>query len=154
MKDDIYPNLLRYQEMVGLCSGSNRDDPEEADRDFALYGKEYGTETDADGNPIYSPAKIVRFVVEICGHSYNDALAAVVEDMQDGPIAPRIPLPKPDEEARKMRTHNRNIIEDLFNLKVVRLAREGDASSVRFAWDVTREVMAMESPERRANPAR
>jgi hypothetical protein len=53
-----------------------------------------------------------------------------------------------------MRAANRNIIEDLFDLKVARLAREGDREGVGYAWDVTREVMALEAAERRAKPAR
>lgn len=96
----------------------------------------------------------MRFLVEVCGHSYNDALAAVVEDMQSWPTAPRDDLPKPKDEARAMRAANRNIIGDLFDLKVTRLAREGDRKGVGFAWDVTREMMALDAPERRVKPAR
>lgn len=144
MNDDIYRDLMRYEEMVGLCSGSNPDDPEQGKRDLAQYGKEYGAPADAEGYPQYSPAKIVRFLVEACGHSYNDALAAVVEDMQGWPSAPRDDLPEPKDEARAMRAANRNIIEDLFDLKVIRLSRDGDREGVGYAWDVTREVMAIE----------
>ena len=53
-----------------------------------------------------------------------------------------------------MRAANRSIIEDLFDLKVARLARENDRDGVRYTWDVTREMMAIEAPERRASPAR
>jgi hypothetical protein len=144
MNDDIHRDLMRYEEMVGLCSGSNLDDPDEAARDFARYGKEYGAPGDAQGHPAYSPARIVRFLVEVCGHSYNDALAAVVEDMQGWPSAPRDDLPNPKDEAQAMRAANRNIIEDLFDLKVIRLSRDGDREGVGYAWDVTREVMAIE----------
>lgn len=154
MNDDIYRDLMRYEEMVGLCSGSNRDDPEQGKSDLAQYGKEYGAPADPEGYPQYSPAKIVRFLVEACGHSYNDALAAVVEDMQSWPSAPRDGLPRPKDEAQAMRAANRNIIEDLFDLKVARLARENDREGVNYAWDVTREVMALEAPEWRAKPAR
>src|SRR4051812_13683604 len=98
MNDRIHMDLMRYEEMVGLCDGSNPDDLDEARRDRAQYGKEYGSPTDDQGRPRYSPAKIVRFLVEVCGHSYNDALQAVIEDMRSWPTVPGRTEPDADHE--------------------------------------------------------
>lgn len=146
MKEEIYRDLIRYEEMADLCSGGNPNVPDQCRRDRIRYGAEYLPRPDHRDMPMYSPAKIVRFLVEVCGHSYNDAVDAVVEDMRTVPSSLRRPLPRPDAEARMICGETHNIIEALFDLKVVRIARQGDEYAVGYARDVTRALMTLERP--------
>ncbi|WP_457811914.1 hypothetical protein [Sinorhizobium meliloti] len=144
MNNRIHTDLLRYEEMVGLCDGSNPDDLEEACRDRAQYGNEYGSPTDERGRLVYSPARIVRFLIEVCGHSYNDALQSVIEDMRSWPTAPARAEPDAHHEASAIRSGSQSIIEALFDLKVVRLAHGEDSPAIDHNWLVTRTLMGME----------
>lgn len=151
MNDRIHMDLLRYEEMAGLCDGSKPDDLEEAHRDRVQYGKDYGSPTDDQGRPLYSPARIVRFLVEVCGHSYNDSLQAVVEDMRTWPTVPNRTAPDAHNEACAIRSGSQNIIEALFDLKVVRLAHGQSSGAIDHNWLVTRALMNMKG--HRVHPA-
>lgn len=90
---------------------------------------------------MYSPARIVRFLVVVCGHSYNDALKAVIEDMRSWPTVTGRTAPDAQQEACAIRSGSQSIIEALFDLKAVRLAQEENGETIDRSWRVTRALM-------------
>ncbi|MDE3767586.1 hypothetical protein [Sinorhizobium meliloti] len=143
MNDDIRVGILRYEAMVGLCDYENPDDAGQTARDRAQYGTEYAAPRGRNGAPCHSPAKVVRFLVEVCGFSYEDSLEAVIEDMRGWPSEPKSTVLDSQADAQDMMACYGNIIEALFDLKVVRMARKGDEAAQDFTWRVTRALTAM-----------
>jgi hypothetical protein len=126
--------------MTGLVDWNNEEDPGREDRDRAAFGKEYGLVRYPDGQEYACNGRIVRFLVEVCGHSYNEAVEALVEHIQSQPHGYRV-APDVEADAKAIRAGAHNIIEALFSLKVDRLVHEGDATATDYSWRVTRVLM-------------
>lgn len=147
MRDELLNSLWRYDAMTGLVDWSNEDDPGREDRDREAFAKEYGLVRYPDGRDYVCNARIVRFLVEVCGHSYEEALEALIEHLQGQPHAYRAD-PDIESDARQIRAGAPNIIEALFSLKVDRLVSEGDPAALDFSWRVTRALMGIQRPEK------
>ncbi len=147
MRDELLNSLWRYDAMTGLVDWTNDDDPGREDRDRAVFGKEYGLVRYPDGQDYVCNGRVVRFLVEVCGHSYEEAVEALVEHLQSQPHAYRA-APDPKADAAAIRTGAPNIIEALFSLKVDRLVSEGDPVALDFSWRVTRALMGIQRPEK------
>jgi len=130
--------------MTGLVDWNNEEDPGREDRDRAAFGREYGLVRYADGQEYVCNGRIVRFLVEVCGHSYEESVEALVEHIQGQPHACRA-APDIDADAAAIRAGAPNIIEALFSLKVGRLVNEGDRRAVDYNWRVTRVLIALGS---------
>lgn len=147
MRNELMQSLWRYDAMTGQVDWNNEEDPGCEDRDRAAFGKEYGLVRYPDGQDYACNGRIVRFLVEVCGHSYEESVEALVEHIQSQPHAYRS-APDVDADAKAIRAGAPNIIEALFSLKVDRLASESDTVAVNYSWGVTRALMAMRRPER------
>ncbi len=146
MRDELYESLWRYDAMTGLVDWKCEDDPGREERDREAYGKEYGLLQYPGGMESVCYARIVRFLVEVCGHSYEESLAALIEHVRGQPSALRSDLDA-DCDARNIRVHNGNIIEALFSLKVGRLI-DDEAFALDYNWKVTRRLMSLPGPKR------
>lgn len=142
MRQELYESLWRYDAMTRLVHWNNEDDPGREDRDRAAYGNEYGLIRYPDGGEYVCNGRVVRFLVEVCGHSYEESLAALIEHIRSQPKGYRTNA-DPEADARTIRMNSRNIIEALFSLKVDRLIDQDDPSAVSYSWQVTRSLMAM-----------
>ncbi len=142
MRDELLQSLWRYDAMTGLVDWSNEEDPGREDRDRAAFGQEYGLIRYPDGREYVCNGRIVRFLVEVCGHSYEESLEALVEHIQSQPHAYRA-NPDVDADAKGIRAGAPNIIEALFSLKVDRLVSNGDTVAMDHSWRVTRTLMRM-----------
>lgn len=141
MNEDIRGSIARYEAMVGLCDFADLDDPEQAGKDRALYGTEYGAKLDPGGKPMWSSARVLRFLVEVCGYSYQQALDGLINDIRSWPLTQAPPI-APKEHARTLRAGGGDIIELLFNLKVSRLAAE-DPERAGFFRDTAKALIDM-----------
>lgn len=144
MRDELLQSLWRYDAMTGLVDWNNEEDPGREDRDRAAFGKDYGLVRYPDGNDYACNGRIVRFLVEVCGHSYEESVEALVEHIQSQPYAYRA-SPDVEADAKAIRAGAPNIIEALFSLKVDRLVREGDKMATDYSWRVTRVLMQTHS---------
>ena len=79
MSEELYADIWRYEAMAGLLDWSNEDDPGREDRDRAAFGNQYGLVEYPNGAEYLSYARMLRFLVEVCGHAYEDSLEAIVE---------------------------------------------------------------------------
>jgi hypothetical protein len=93
-----------------------------------------------DGQNYVCNARIVRFLVEVCGHSYEEAVEALVEHIQNQPHGYRA-APDVEADAKAIRAGAPNIIEALLSLKVDRLVSQGDTTATDYSWRVTRLLM-------------
>ncbi|GEC36460.1 hypothetical protein JOH52_000836 [Sinorhizobium meliloti] len=143
MRDELYRSLFRYEAMTGQCDWENEDDPGREDRDRASYDKEYGLLLQPDGQRYTSYARTLRFLVEVCGHAYDESLESLVEHIQGMPAGGYRTDLDADKEARQMRAGGDNIIESLFHLKVGRLIAGDDVRALDYNWSVTRKLMAL-----------
>jgi len=130
MNEQVRSSIARYEAMVGLCDFIDPDDPEQVGKDRDRYGAEYGARRDPDGKSIWSSARVLRFLVEVCGYTYQEALEGIVNDIRSWPIGQDAAI-APEEHARALRAEGGDIIELLFNLKVLRLAAQ-DPARARF----------------------
>lgn len=144
MRDELLQSLWRYDAMTGLVDWNNEEDPGREDRDRAAFGKEYGLVRYPDGQDYACNGRIVRFLVEVCGHCYEEAVEALVEHIQSQPHAFRA-APDADADAKAIRAGAPNIIEALFSLKVDRLVSQGDTTATDYSWRVTRVLMQTDS---------
>lgn len=142
MRNELLQSLWRYDAMTGLVDWNNDEDPGREDRDRAAFGKEYGLVRYPDGQDYACNGRIVRFLVEVCGHSYEDAVEALVEHIQSQPHAYRA-APDVEADARALRAGAPNIIEALFSLKVDRLISEGNRQAVDYSRCVTRTLVKL-----------
>lgn len=145
MRDELMQSLWRYDAMTGQVDWNNEEDPGREDRDRAAFGHEYGLVRYPDGADYVCNGRIVRFLVEVCGHSYDEAVEALVEHIQSQPHAYRA-APDVDADAKALKAGAPNIIEALFSLKVDRLVSEEDPQAVDYSWRVTRSLMGLSSP--------
>lgn len=151
MRDALYESLFRYEAMTGICDWESEDEPGREDRDRIAYGKELGLVPYPDGNEYLSYARMVRFLVEVCGHAYGESLDAVVEHVQSQPVGGYRSDLDAEREAATIRAGSENIIEALFHLKVTRLIAGGNDRALDYNWKVTRALMAKDnSPPLRA----
>lgn len=148
MRDELLQSLWRYDAMTGLVDWNNEEDPGREDRDRAAFGKNYGLVCYPDGQDYACNGRIVRFLVEVCGHSYEESVEALVEHIQSQPRAHRA---APDVEADAMTIRNGapNLIEALFSLKVDRLVHACDPAAVDYSWQVTRRLMRLTDTSKR-----
>lgn len=142
MRNELMQSLWRYDAMTGQVDWNNEEDPGREDRDRAAFGREYGLVRYPDGQEYVCTARIVRFLVEVCGHSYEESLEALVEHLQGQPHAYRAD-PDIESDARQIRAGAPNIIEALFSLKVNRLVSQDDPHAVDYSWRVTRALMGL-----------
>lgn len=142
MRDELMQSLWRYDAMTGQVDWNNEEDPGREDRDRAAFGQDYGLVRFQDGQEYVCNGRIVRFLVEVCGHSYEEALEALVEHLQGQPHAYRAD-PDIEADARQIRAGAVNIIEALFSLKVDRLVSQDDSLAVDYSWRVTRTLMRL-----------
>lgn len=152
MRNELYDDLMRYEAMSGISDYTDQDDPGREDRDRQAFGNEYGLVRFPDGKEYLSYARMVRFLADICGHSYEESLDAVVEHIRSLPHGYRDDLDV-EGDARAIRNSGENIIEALFNLKVSRLIEGDDERALDYSWQVTRAVIAMKRPPRLAPPS-
>jgi hypothetical protein len=139
--------------MTGLCDWENLDDPGREDRDRAAYDKEYGLlRLQPDGQEYTSYARMLRFLVEVCGHAYDESLGALVEHFQGVPIGGCRTDLNADKEARQMKAGGGNVIELLFHLKVARLIDGHNDRSLDYNWRITRTLMTLPGMPRRPLP--
>lgn len=142
MRDELMQSLWRYDAMTGLVDWNNEEDPGREDRDRAAFGRDYGLVRFPDGQEYACNGRIVRFLVEVCGHSYEESLEALVEHLKGQPHAYRA-APDVESDARGIRADAPNIIEALFSLKVNRLVSQDDPHAVDYSWRVTRALMGL-----------
>jgi hypothetical protein len=142
MRDELMQSLWRYDAMTGQVDWNNEEDPGREDRDRAAFDHEYGLVRFPDGQEYACNGRIVRFLVEVCGHSYEESLEALVEHLQGQPHAYRA-APDVESDARGIRAGAPNIIEALFSLKVNRLVSQDDPHAVEYSWRVTRNLMGL-----------
>ncbi len=147
MRDELLQSLWRYDAMTGLVDWNNEGEPGREDRDRATFGHEYGLVRFPDGQYYACNGRIVRFLVEVCGHSYDESLEALVEHLQGQPHAYRADTDI-ESDARGIRAGAPNIIEALFSLKVNRLVSEDDPVAVDYSWRVTRALIGMQGSEK------
>lgn len=143
MPHDVQASMYRYEAMVGTISWNNEDDPGREERDLAAYGEEYGLLRYPDGHEYVCHARTVRFLIEVCGHSYDEAVEGLVQYYRDQPWGQRRLEPNAEAEARAMKELNRNIIEELFSLKVNRMVHYDDDGAVAYSWKLTRTLMGL-----------
>lgn len=148
MREELYADIWRYEAMTGLLDWSNEDDPGREERDRAAYGKEYGLVVYPDGTEYLSCARMLRFLVEVLGHSYDEGLEAIVEHGRSLPSGGYRDDPDVEGEAAKIKIGTSNIIEALFNLKVTRLIAADDKRAADHNRQVTRQLMAKRGPSR------
>jgi hypothetical protein len=86
---------------------------------------------------------MVRFLVEVCGHSYQEALDAVVEHFQNMPSKPLPNREDPRQVARQMTESYGNILEALVDLKISRLVSAGDESALSYNRGITDQLLLM-----------
>lgn len=146
MQDDVYLSICRYEAMTGLSGWTNDACPDQADQDREMYGEEYGLLQVQHGYEFTSPARMVRFLVEVCGHSYQEAVDGIVEDFRNAPTMPLPALQAPEAVAREMQSAHRNILEALVDLKISRLTSAGDDRGLAYNWAVTRKLLSMRQP--------
>lgn len=147
MRNELMQSLWRYDAMTGLVDWNNDEDPGREDRDRAAFGQDYGLIRGRDGQEHACNGRIVRFLVEVCGHSYEESLEALIEHLQGQPHAYRA-HPDIEGDAQEIRASSPNIIEALFSLKVDRLVSENDPYAVDYSWRVTRTLMRLTSEQR------
>lgn len=153
MHDALYESLFRYEAMTGICDWESEEEPGREDRDRIAYGKEFGLVRYPDGNEYLSYARMVRFLVEVCGHAYAESLDAVVEHVQSQPVGGYRSELDAEREAATVRAGSENIIEALFHLKVIRLIQDGNVRALDYNWEVTRALMANDNGARLTSPA-
>jgi len=139
--------ILRWEAMSGLCGWYDEADPALTERDIASFGREYGARQNANGTPMRSAARTVRFLVEIGGFSYNDALGAVVEDRRSFPTGERRTDLDPAADAQRMLDERGDVIEALYELKVIRLAAYGNEEA-EYSMETAKALMSIERPDR------
>lgn len=142
MKRSGRDDIMRYEAMARLCDYVNPSRPDEAEQDRAAYGAKYVPEWTKDGRGVLSSTYVIRFLVEVCGYSYEDALAGVIEDMRTWPCG-EWPDITPEQHARKLIEDGGDIIEVLFNLKVCRLAARKPRQAA-FYREVTQMLTKLE----------
>lgn len=147
MRDELMQSLWRYDAMTGLVDWNNEEEPGREDRDRAAFGQDYGLVRGRDGREYVCNGRIVRFLVEVCGHSYEESLEALVEHLQGQPHAYRA-QPDIEGDAQHIRASSPNIIEALFSLKVNRLVSVDDPAAVDYSWRVTRALMKTVRPDK------
>lgn len=141
MNECVRGSIARYEAMVGLGDYVDPDDPDRAEKDRALYGAEYGAKRGPDGLTIFSSARVLRFLVEVCGYSYRQALEGIIDDIRSWPVT-EAPAIAPEDHARALRADGGDIIELLFNLKVLRLAAQ-DPQRAAFFRDTGEAIIEM-----------
>jgi hypothetical protein len=142
MRDELRDSLWRYEAMTGLIDWEDESAPGQEDRDQAAYGTEYGLTPCPDGQQQASYARMVRFLVEVCGHSYEESLEALVEHFRAMPGAYRADA-NPEDDARQIMSAAENIIEALFDLKVGRLIHGDDEGALDYNRRTTRKLMTL-----------
>ena len=147
MRDELHDSLWRYEAMTGLLHWDDERNPSQQQRDRAAYGKEYGLVSYPDGQQQLSYARAIRFLVEVCGHAYEESLEALVEYFRAMPSAYRTDA-DPENDARQIRAGAENIIEALFDLKVGRLIHGEDEFALAYNWRATRSLMTMPGSSR------
>lgn len=146
MRDEVLLSLCRYEAMTGLSDWLDEACPGQEDQDRASYGKDYGLLAGKDGRQYTSTARMVRFLVEVCGHSYQEALDAVVEHFQNMPSKALPNREDPGQVARQMTESYGNILEALVDLKISRLVSAGDESALSYNWGITDRLLQMRRP--------
>jgi len=146
MRNELIKSLWRYDAMTGQVDWNNEEDPGREDRDRAAFGRDYVLVRGGNGREYVCNGRIIRFLVEVCGHSYEESLEVLVEHLQGQPHACRA-HPDIEGDAQEIRASSPNIIEALFSLKVNRLVSVDDPAAVDYSWRVTRALMKKERPE-------
>ena len=111
MDDAVSFSLARYEAMAGLVSGVPNGVEQRAADDRRQYGAGYLYTDPKDGQFRWCAVHVVRFLVEVCGHSYAEARAGVVRELATfGHEAE--PAADPINKARQLYQASRgNIIE-------------------------------------------
>lgn len=138
MTVSVAADIARYEAMANLCDYANPDNPNETEQDRVAYGKKYVPEWTPEGRGVLSSAYVIRFLVEVCGHSYEEALTGLIEDRQSWPLGDW-PDITPEQHAQNLMEQGGDIIEILFNLKVARLACQ-TAEAAAFYREATHEL--------------
>jgi hypothetical protein len=141
MRDDVMLSLCRYEAMTRLSDYWNEDCPDQEVRDREMFGDEYGLLAGENGYGYLSTARMVRFLVEVCGHSYEEALEGVVEHFQKMPAVPSPSREAPRQVARRMKESHKNTLEALVDLKIARLISENDESALAYIRAITGELI-------------
>lgn len=148
MRDELQDSLWRYDAMTGIVDWNNPDDPGREERDLAAYGRDYGLIRYPDGQDYTCYARIVRFLTEVCGHSYEESLEALIEHVREQPSMPRTGLDA-EADARAIRARGGNIVEALLSLKIGRLIAGDNPEAVEFNWRVTRTLTRLTNSTRK-----
>ncbi len=137
MRDELRDSLWRYDAMTGIVHWNNEDDPGREERDLAAYGGEYGLIRSPGGEEFTCYARIIRFLTEVCGHSFEESVDALVEHIREQPAGRRL-NPDAAADARSIRDQGGNIVEALLSLKIVRLIAGDNAEAVQYSGKVAR----------------
>jgi len=79
MRAEAKAALWRYDAMAGLLDGISEAAAALAQRDRAAYGERYLPHGDERGSPVVSNVLRLRFLVEICGLTVDEAIMAIAE---------------------------------------------------------------------------
>ncbi|OLP58346.1 hypothetical protein BJF93_07030 [Xaviernesmea oryzae] len=115
----INDGIQRYYAMLGSLHGVPAGVMRRAEADRITYGEIYGGRSAVDGEIRWSSLHVLRFLVEICGLTYAEARAGLVEELSHWRSTG--PLPEPEALAREMFTTARGNILDAMVLAQMEL---------------------------------
>lgn len=153
MDSRLHYSLLRYDAMAGLVSWTDEADPGREERDRRAYDREYGL-IRQNGQDYTCYGRVVRFLTEVCGHSFDESVDGLVEYVREQPTGGRRMDLDAGREAQQIRANGGNIIEALFSLKVGRLIDRDDDFALDYNWQVTRRLMGLRGRHRRRSARR
>lgn len=115
----------RFEAMAGLLGGVPEAVETLAERDREEFGEEYLLAPHDDGVPVISNVHRLRFMVEQCGLTYDESLAAMVAWFPITTDEEAQNMPDPAAWAVAVLNSHGNFAEALLDLEIVRAQAAG-----------------------------
>jgi hypothetical protein len=129
MHDEAELALMRYEAMADMLGGVPDAVIALAESDRAVFGERYLLPKDADGVPVISNVLRVRFMVEVCGLTYEESVAAIAEREPIDNADWLDTMRGPEEWARRLMTPP-NIAEAIIDMEIVKAMAAGFPEAV------------------------
>lgn len=121
--------LMRYEAMADMLGGIPDAVIALAESDRIAFGERYLLSRDADGVPVISNVLRVRFMVEVCGLTYDESVAAIAEREPIDSADWLDTMRGPEEWARSLMTPS-NIAEAIIDMEIVKAKGAGFPEAV------------------------
>jgi len=111
MREAVYAALNRYYVMAGRLEGVPESAEQQGARDRERFGDTY-LPVGADGEHVWHPLPMIRFLAEVCGIPLRESRDAVIEDARaTGVSMTGTVWTPPEEQARKAFATFGNVLE-------------------------------------------